>query len=525
MSGPQKRRPQGSEDAGEFYRKSGVGGYWSRLSPAKRKELEASYTNLDRHELARLRTLGAMVRARATMFGLYASNALPGRIAEASVNAFLLASRGDRPRAYLHAVRETAALLQEGKISLRALRVVTFGALAAGVMVSADLMLLAGRMMAFNGPTLAKTWLGLGATKGVLSRGLLLGAGYLQERAYAFISRTYISKMRPGPAKDAVILGLVVSRAATLWAGEVGVDKMLEPWMSRPSTDVPMMPAVIGELYEGEVPDFVAPVLAKLKDIDIHAIAGTGEIHPDDLKRLEAIGVEITPEIQEWAAMRLRRAQLVAERHQAGVLVLYASQIGRHGTDADSLRRMAIQAMRGLPVPEHAERRVLADLVHHRQHICAQAQASPREAFVTLHFDESKLRRYLAVGSAERAAMLVLDPPEPAFRMAASAATPAVNVPAHAMQWLLSTAEAGKRVFDLAMSVAHGVMGGLAWRALGERVNGSTQEAAAMTAQEHEVIRLSPQEQGAFVTALLAPSEPGARLEKAIQSYRQKSGA
>jgi len=64
----------------------------------------------------------------------------------------------------------------------------------------------------------------------------------------------------------------------------------------------------------------------------------------------------------------------------------------------------------------------------------------------------------------------------------------------------------------------------LTGRTLSELVIDSTQEAAAKIVQEHEVIRLSRQEQIAFVSALLTPSEPGARLKKAVQSYRQKAG-
>jgi len=64
----------------------------------------------------------------------------------------------------------------------------------------------------------------------------------------------------------------------------------------------------------------------------------------------------------------------------------------------------------------------------------------------------------------------------------------------------------------------------LTGRTLSELVIDSTQEAAAKIVQEHEVIRLSRTEQVAFVSALLAPSEPGARLKRAVQSYRQKAG-
>ncbi|MDA8153587.1 MAG: DUF1778 domain-containing protein [Acidithiobacillus sp.] len=64
----------------------------------------------------------------------------------------------------------------------------------------------------------------------------------------------------------------------------------------------------------------------------------------------------------------------------------------------------------------------------------------------------------------------------------------------------------------------------LTGRTLSELVIDSTQEAAARIVQEHEVIRLSREEQVAFVSALLAPSEPGARIDKAVRRYRQKTG-
>ncbi len=64
----------------------------------------------------------------------------------------------------------------------------------------------------------------------------------------------------------------------------------------------------------------------------------------------------------------------------------------------------------------------------------------------------------------------------------------------------------------------------LTGRTLSELIIDSTQEAAAKIVQEHEVIRLSREEQVAFVSALLMPSEPGPRLQKAVQSYRQKAG-
>ncbi|MDO8280218.1 MAG: DUF1778 domain-containing protein [Burkholderiaceae bacterium] len=64
----------------------------------------------------------------------------------------------------------------------------------------------------------------------------------------------------------------------------------------------------------------------------------------------------------------------------------------------------------------------------------------------------------------------------------------------------------------------------LSGRTLSEFVIDSTQEAASRIIQEHEIIRLSREEQIAFVSALLSPREPGARLRKAVEAYRQKTG-
>ena len=64
----------------------------------------------------------------------------------------------------------------------------------------------------------------------------------------------------------------------------------------------------------------------------------------------------------------------------------------------------------------------------------------------------------------------------------------------------------------------------LSGRTLSEFVVASAQEAAAKLIQEHETIRLTRKEQIAFVTALLNPSAPSARLRKAAARYRQQMG-
>jgi uncharacterized protein (DUF1778 family) len=63
----------------------------------------------------------------------------------------------------------------------------------------------------------------------------------------------------------------------------------------------------------------------------------------------------------------------------------------------------------------------------------------------------------------------------------------------------------------------------LAGQTLSEFVIDSTQQAAARLVQEHELIRLSREEQMAFVAALLKPAEPGERLRQAAKNYRRKA--
>lgn len=65
---------------------------------------------------------------------------------------------------------------------------------------------------------------------------------------------------------------------------------------------------------------------------------------------------------------------------------------------------------------------------------------------------------------------------------------------------------------------------GLSGRSLSEFVIASAQEAAAKLIQEYETLRLTRKEQIAFVTALLQPPTPGARLRKAAAKYRQRIG-
>jgi uncharacterized protein (DUF1778 family) len=64
----------------------------------------------------------------------------------------------------------------------------------------------------------------------------------------------------------------------------------------------------------------------------------------------------------------------------------------------------------------------------------------------------------------------------------------------------------------------------LAGRTLSEFVINSTQDAAAKVMAANEAMMLSRQEQAAFVTGLLKPAEPGARLRLAAKRYRQAAG-
>lgn len=59
-------------------------------------------------------------------------------------------------------------------------------------------------------------------------------------------------------------------------------------------------------------------------------------------------------------------------------------------------------------------------------------------------------------------------------------------------------------------------------KTLSEFMTESTQQAAAKLLQEQDLIRLSREEQVAFVSALLSPSEPGPRLRQAAENYRNK---
>ena len=64
----------------------------------------------------------------------------------------------------------------------------------------------------------------------------------------------------------------------------------------------------------------------------------------------------------------------------------------------------------------------------------------------------------------------------------------------------------------------------LSGRTLGEFVVTSAQDAARRVIAEHESIRLSREEQLAFVQALLQPPEPSARLKRAAKAYLRRGG-
>ena len=64
----------------------------------------------------------------------------------------------------------------------------------------------------------------------------------------------------------------------------------------------------------------------------------------------------------------------------------------------------------------------------------------------------------------------------------------------------------------------------LSGRTLSEFVVASAQDAAHQVIAEHESIRLSREEQLAFVQALLQPPEPNARLKRAAKAYVRRGG-
>lgn len=64
----------------------------------------------------------------------------------------------------------------------------------------------------------------------------------------------------------------------------------------------------------------------------------------------------------------------------------------------------------------------------------------------------------------------------------------------------------------------------LAGKTMSEFMVDSLEQAAANILHENDLIRLSREEQIAFVSTLLNPSEPGGRLLQAAKNYRTKSG-
>lgn len=65
----------------------------------------------------------------------------------------------------------------------------------------------------------------------------------------------------------------------------------------------------------------------------------------------------------------------------------------------------------------------------------------------------------------------------------------------------------------------------LSARTLSEFVVASAQEAATRVIQAHETIALTRDEQIRFVSALLDPAEPNARLREAARQYGAQTGA
>ena len=82
--------------------------------------------------------------------------------------------------------------------------------------------------------------------------------------------------------------------------------------------------------------------------------------------------------------------------------------------------------------------------------------------------------------------------------------------------WKLASRRLKKRLLQQAAA--------LSGRTLSEFVVTNAQEAAQRVIDEHEIIRLSRAYQEAFVRAVLEPTAPNERLQRAAQTYRQRVG-
>ena len=61
-------------------------------------------------------------------------------------------------------------------------------------------------------------------------------------------------------------------------------------------------------------------------------------------------------------------------------------------------------------------------------------------------------------------------------------------------------------------------------RSLTDFVIASAQQAAVDTVRTHDILRLGERDRQAFVSSLLSPPAPSARLEKAARRYRERTG-
>ena len=65
---------------------------------------------------------------------------------------------------------------------------------------------------------------------------------------------------------------------------------------------------------------------------------------------------------------------------------------------------------------------------------------------------------------------------------------------------------------------------GLVGRSLTDFIVTSAYETATRTVREHEAMMLSVRDRKSFVSALLHPPAPGARLRKAARRYKERAG-
>lgn len=415
------------DSAEELYAAAGCSFYWSALPRRVRVAREASFQSMEGADRARLLKLVGVLRDQfwiaprdwAPWASLSATEARPGHFAKLSLDAFLDAKPEERPRVYLDSLKETAEQMRVRRFGVKKGLLMAYAAGAGGLIAFMDVLSLHPGYRA-----VAHDFGNLALVKGVAGHFSYLATGYFKDRLISAASRRFLEgrSLTPGERAGFNLVMLMVRLGAADGLIKVG-DHLHEVLMASTGGDGAQALAAAGpgaSVSEVVLQSTPSQIPSHLLERALRLHADGGEHWLENLKAMEEMGQEMTPEMVEWTAAQLERLLLAEQKTLQFALALYAAHHADESGFGALARRASLDLLDAVPAP-FARKRTFQWYLKRRVEMYSENGLGVTDALRSLHLKDSWAEQYLRASAGQREHMLLEAPPPPAaFRRAAA---------------------------------------------------------------------------------------------------------